>query len=102
VVLKALANANRFFTVDIDSVDGNCDVTCPKVADGEHFVQVQTAVANILNKQQALSSDSARDNTTSLLKRLETVHSVSNSIICSLIGYLRNGNNGVKIRETAI
>jgi hypothetical protein len=36
VVLKTLANANRFFTVDIDSVDGNGDVTCPEVADGKH------------------------------------------------------------------
>lgn len=38
MVLKALANANRFFTTDIDSVDGNGDVTCPEVADGEHCV----------------------------------------------------------------
>lgn len=53
MVLKTLANANRFFTVDIDSVHGNGDVTCPEVADGEHYVQVQTAVAYILNKQQA-------------------------------------------------
>jgi hypothetical protein len=36
VVLKVLANANTFFTIDIDSVDGNSDVTCPEVADGEH------------------------------------------------------------------
>jgi hypothetical protein len=36
VVLKALANANRYFTVDIDSVDGNGDVSCPEVADGKH------------------------------------------------------------------
>jgi hypothetical protein len=62
VVLKAVANANRFFAVDINSVDGNGDVTCPKVADGEHCVQVQTPVANILNKQQ-VSSDSASFNT---------------------------------------
>ena len=53
MVLKALANANSFFTIDIDSVEGNGDVTCPEVADGEHCVQVQTAVASMLNKQQA-------------------------------------------------
>jgi hypothetical protein len=49
-----------------------------------------------------VSSDSASFNTSWLLKRLESVHSVSSSIICSLIGYLRNGNNGVKIKETVI
>jgi hypothetical protein len=39
-----------FFTIDID---GNGDVTCPEVADGEHCVQVKTVIANIFNKQQA-------------------------------------------------
>lgn len=60
MVLKALANANGFFTFDIDSVDSNCDVICPEVEDGEHCVQVKTAVANMLY------SGSARDNTSSL------------------------------------
>lgn len=53
MVPKALANVNRFFTIDINSVEGNGDVTCPEVADQEHCVQVQTAVADMLNKQQA-------------------------------------------------
>jgi hypothetical protein len=52
VVLKALENANRLFTtIDIGNVGGNSDMTSPEVADGEHCVQVQTTVANILNKQ---------------------------------------------------
>jgi hypothetical protein len=42
-----------FTAVDIGSVDGNSNMTCPAVADAEHCFQVQRAVANVLNKQSA-------------------------------------------------